>query len=408
MNAYDILKERGFIEQTTDEKTLRELFAKQKVVFYSGFDPSGPNLHVGHLSLLMAMINLSLCGHKPIALVGGGTGLVGDPSDKDKMRPLNTFTKVKENVASIKKEIESVLENAGGKVIVVNNGDWLKKLNYLEFLRDVGKHFSVNRLLTIEWIKNRLKTGLSFLEFNYQLLQAYDFWHLFKNYDCLVQVEGSDQWGNIVAGIELIRKMEGKESYGITIPLLTTSSGKKMGKTEKGAVFLNSRITSPYEYYQYWINADDRDVMKLLLRFTLLPVDEINKYKKLKGEKLREAKEVLAYETTKILHGEGEARKAAETSSALFNKKTGGGELIPTTILKKGEVKNGIPAFKLFIIAGLAKSGAEAQRLIKQGGGYLNEENLKEFNVLITESYFKNGEVLLRAGKKKYQRLKIV
>jgi tyrosyl-tRNA synthetase len=407
-NVYDILKERGFIDQTTDEKSLRKLFAEKKIVFYSGFDPSGPNLHVGHLELLMAMIHLSAYGHKPIALVGGGTGLVGDPSDKDKMRPLNSLNKVKENVASIKKEIESVLKTTGGKVIVVNNADWLQKLNYLESLRDFGVYFSVNRLLTIEWIKNRLKTGLSFLEFNYQLLQAYDFWYLFKNYDCEVQLEGRDQWSNIVAGIELVRRLENKEVYGITIPLLTTSTGRKMGKTETGAVWLSPKLTSPYEYYQYWINTEDNDVKKFLLLFTSLPMDEVKKLGSLKGEKIKQAKEILAYEATKIVHGEENAKKAMEDSRAIFEKRNTESDSTPTTLIKKEDTSRGIPIFKLFVMAKLCKSGGEATRLIKQGGARLNNEKIDNFETLITEKQFKNGAITLQAGKKKFHRLKIV
>mgnify|MGYP001610821404 CR=1 FL=1 len=406
-NAYDILKERGFIEQTTDETAIRRIFGQKKITAYIGFDPTAPSFHVGNLASLMTMVHLQKNGHKPIILFGGGTGLVGDPSGKDKVRPLLGLNKVKENALSQKNQVSQIINLDKKQALFLNNADWLAKLNYIEFLREIGVHFSINRLLTAESIKIRLKTGISFLEFSYQLLQAYDFWYLFKKYDCVLQLGGSDQWGNIVAGIDLIRRKEQKEAYGITIPLLTTASGKKMGKTETGAVWLDPKLTSPYEYYQYWINTDDRDVVKLLLIFTLLSVDEINKYKKLKGEKLRQAKEILAYEATKFIHGEEETQKAKDASSALFNKKAGGKGLVPTTTLKREEVKSGIPAYKLFVAAGLAKSNGEAQRLIKQGGAYLNEEKITEFNVLITESYFKNGEVLLRAGKKKYQRLKL-
>lgn len=408
MNAYDILKERGFVEQTTDESAIRRIFGQKKITAYMGFDPTAPSFHVGNLASLMAMVHLQKNGHKPIILFGGGTGLVGDPSGKDKARPLLGLNKVKENALSQKNQVSQIINLDKKHALFLNNADWLTKLKYIDFLREAGVHFSVNRLLTAESIKTRMKTGISFLEFSYQLLQAYDFWHLFKNYGCEVQLGGSDQWGNIVAGIDLIRRKEQKEAYGITIPLLTTASGKKMGKTETGAVWLDPQLTSPYEYYQYWINTDDRDVVKLLLIFTLLPVDEINKYKKLKGEKLKAAKEILAYEATKFIHGEEEAQKAKDASFALFSKKASSGNLAPTTTIKKEEVKSGVPAYRLFVAAGLAKSNGEAQRLIKQGGAYLNEEKITEFNVLITESYFKNGEVLLRAGKKKYQRLKII
>lgn len=406
-NAYDILREREFIEQTTDEKQIRHLLAKQKVTFYVGFDPSASSLHVGSLEQLMAMMHLKNYGHRPIALIGGGTGLIGDPSDKDKARPLLSLARVKGNVAALEKQIQQILKSDKQQVLFLNNSDWLKKVNYIDFLRDIGRHFSVNRLLTIEWIKNRLKTGLSFLEFNYQLLQAYDFWYLFKHYHCLLQLGGSDQWGNIVAGIELIRRIEGKEAYGITLPLLTTSGGKKMGKTEKGAVWLDAELTSPYEYYQFWINIDDKDTKRFLLLFTFLPTEEIKKISRLKGAETRKAKEMLAYEATKIIHGETEAEKARNASLSLFQKSGARSDSIPTTLLDKKKLKDGIPIFKLFTTAGLCGSSSEAQRLIMQGGAYLNGKRLTKFNLRITGDDFKDGEILLQAGKKKYRRLKL-
>ena len=264
-NLYDILKERGFIEQSTDENALRQLLSRQKVTFYIGFDPTASSLHIGHLVSLMAMAHAQKQGHRPIFLAGGGTGLVGDPSGKDKARPLMSHQKIRENIQSIKKQVSQILDFSKNRALLLNNADWLTKLNYIEFLRDFGSQFSVNRLLTAESIKNRLKTGLSFLEFNYQLLQAYDFWYQFKHYNCLIQMGGNDQWGNIVAGVELIRRLEKKQAYGIVFHLIKTSTGEKMGKTEKGTVWLDPKMTSPYDYYQYWINTDDKDVKKFFL-----------------------------------------------------------------------------------------------------------------------------------------------
>jgi len=412
--SYDILKERGFINQSTDEAALKKLLSKQKVNFYIGFDPTASSLHIGNLVGLMAAANLQKQGHKPIILVGGGTGLVGDPSGKDKARPIMSRQKINKNALALKKQISKIIDFKNNRALLTNNADWLAKLNYIEFLRDFGTHFSVNRLLNSEAVKIRIEKGLSFLEFNYQLLQAYDFWHLFKTKKCVLQLGGSDQWGNIVAGIELVRRLEEKEAYGITIPLITTSDGKKMGKTEKGAVWLDSKLTSPYEYYQFWINTDDADTIKFLLLFTFLPIEKVEKLKKLKGSEIKKTKGVLAFEATKILHGEKEAEKAAEASAALFGNENKKNNSVPTIAINKNETKNGIPVFKLFILAGLAKSSGEAQRLIKQGGGYLNEKRLDSPNLLITESDFKAcppgrraGEIMLRAGKKKYQKIKL-
>ncbi len=404
-NSYDILKERGFINQATDETGTKQLLSKQKVNFYIGFDPTASSLHIGNLIALMAAKHLQSQGHKPIILVGGGTGLVGDPSGKDKARPIMTRQKIRENVLAIKKQISRIIDFKNNRAILVDNAAWLAKLNYIEFLRDFGTHFSVNRLLNSEAVKIRLEKGLSFLEFNYQLLQAYDFWHLFKIKNCILQLGGSDQWGNIVAGVELIRRIEEKEAYGITIPLITTSDGKKMGKTEKGAVWLDAKLTSPYEYYQFWINTDDADTIRFLLLFTFLPIEEIEKLKRLKDAEIKKAKEILAFEATKILHGEKEAQKAAETSITLFGNENKKASSIPTSMMNKKEVTKGITVFKLFTLAGLTKSSGEAQRLIKQGGGYLNEKRLDNPNLLITEKDFNNGELMLRAGKKKYQKI---
>ena len=409
-NLYDVLKERGFIEQSTNEDSLRQLFSKQKVAFYIGFDPTASSFHVGSLVPIMALVHGQRHGHRPIFLLGGGTGLVGDPSGKDKTRLLIGFQEIKKNIQSLKKQVSQIIDFSKNHALFLNNADWLIKLNYIKFLRDFGIYFSVNRLLTVESIKNRLKTGLSFLEFNYQLLQAYDFWYQFKNYNCLVQMGGSDQWGNIVAGIELIRRLENKEVYGITFPLIKTANGKKMGKTEQGAIWLDPRKTSVYEYYQFWVNTDDDDVIRFLHLFTFLPAEEIKNYARLKGSGVRKAKEILAFEATKIIHGQKAAEKARHTSYGLFGKDKGQrkrADLIPTTLLRKEELKKGILISKLFAISGLSKSISEARRLIIQGGGYLDGERLVNPNLLIKEDSFKRGEITLRVGKKIYRKIKV-
>jgi len=413
-NSYDILKERGFVNQSIDEAGIKWLLSKQKVSFYIGFDPTASSLHIGNLIALMAAAHLQNQGHKPIILVGGGTGLVGDPSGKDKARPIMNCREINKNALALKKQISRIINFKNNQALLLNNADWLSKLNYIEFLRDFGTHFSVNRLLNSESVKIRLEKGLSFLEFNYQLLQAYDFWHLFKTKNCVLQLGGSDQWGNIIAGVELIRRLEEKEAYGVTIPLITTSDGKKMGKTEKGAVWLDAKLTSPYKYYQFWINTDDADTIKFLLLFTFLPVEKIEKLKKLKGSEIKKAKEILAFEATKILHGEKEARKAAEASTALFGNEKTEANSVPAISISRNEIRKGIPASKLFVLAGLAKSSGEAHRLITQGGGYLNEKRLDNPNLLIAENDFKtcppgrrDGELMLRAGKKKYQKIEL-
>ncbi len=409
-NLYDVLKERGFIEQSTNESSLRQLFSRQKVTFYIGFDPTAASFHVGNLVPIMAIVHGQRQGHQPIFLAGGGTGLVGDPSGKDKTRLLMSSQETKKNIQSLKKQVFQIIDFSKTHALFLDNADWLIKLNYIKFLRDFGIHFSVNRLLTVESIKNRLKTGLSFLEFNYQLLQAYDFWFQFKNYNCLVQMGGSDQWGNIVAGIELIRRLENKEAYGITFPLIKTANGKKMGKTEQGAIWLDPRKTSAYEYYQFWINTDDDDVIRFLYLFTFLPAEEIKNYARLKGSGIRKAKEILAFEATKIIHGQKAAEKARHTSYGLFGKDKKQGkrvDLIPTTLLRKEEFKKGILISKLFAISGLSKSVSEARRLITQGGGYLDGKRLVNPNLSIKKDDFKGGEMTLRAGKKIYRKIKV-
>jgi len=418
--VFDVLGDRGFIEQVTDEAALRGLL-KGRVTCYIGFDPTASSFHVGNLVPIMSLAHMQREGHRPIALVGAGTALVGDPSGKDAMRQILSYEEIGQNAECQKRQFAKFLDFGEEKALLLNNADWLTKLNYIDFLRDIGVHFSVNRMLSAESVKIRLETGLSFIEFNYQLLQAYDFWHLFKHWDCVIQMGGSDQWGNIVAGIDLIRRLEGKEAYGITFPLIMTADGRKMGKTEKGAVWLDPERTSPYEYYQFWINTDDRDVRRFLALFTFLSMEEVESLGRLEGADLRKAKEILAFEATRIVHGKEEAEKARTASRALFVNvsdtmhvvESGAAEVssessIPTKHLDKGMFQKGIPAFKLFETAGLSASGSEARRLIEQGGAYLNNERVDRFDAIVNLSNFnEKGELFLRAGKKKFFRIKI-
>ena len=419
-SVYDVFVERGFIEKVTDEEKVPEIL-KGNVTCYIGFDPTASSFHVGSLVPIMSLAHMQKHGHQPIALVGGGTGLVGDPSGKDEMRQILTYNEIAENAEAQRKQFSLFIDFSGDKALLLNNADWLTKLNYIDFLRDIGVHFSVNRMLATESVKIRLETGLSFIEFNYQLLQAYDFWYLFKHQNCLIQMGGSDQWGNIVAGIDLIRRLEGKQAYGITFPLIMTADGKKMGKTEKGAVWLDSQRTSPYEYYQFWINTDDRDVERFLALFTFLPMEEVEEYGKLKGADLRKAKEMLAFEATKIVHGEEEAEKARSASRRLFisvsesisiqgsvTAKVNVEDSIPTTSMDKQNFLEGIPAFKIFEITSLCASGSEARRLIEQGGAYINNKRIDKFDEPIKlEDFDSNGTISLRVGKKKYHRIKL-
>jgi tyrosyl-tRNA synthetase len=413
--VYEVFKERGFIEQVTDEEKTPELL-EGNVTCYIGFDPTASSFHVGSLVPIMALAHMQRHGHRPIALVGGGTGLVGDPSGKQEMRQILTYEDIRQNAEAQKRQFALFLDFSGDQALLLNNADWLTKLNYIDFLRDIGVHFSVNRMLAAESVKLRMETGLSFIEFNYQLLQAYDFWHLFKYYDCLIQMGGSDQWGNIVAGTDLIRRLEGKQAYGMTFPLIMTADGRKMGKTEKGAVWLDAQRTSPYDYYQFWINTDDRDVKRFLALFTFLPMEEIEEYRKLEGADLRKVKEVLGYEATKIVHGEEEAEKARTASRNIFSIRLVGpspqssveirqelDDGIPTEYVPDEKFNEEIPAFKVFFeTASLAASGSEARRLIEQGGAYINNKKVEKFDELIKLE----DDMMLRAGKKKYKRIK--
>ena len=407
-NVLEIFEERGFLEQVTDYQQVKELL-ESPTTCYIGFDPTAKSLHVGSLLPIMSLVHMQRNGHRPIVVIGGGTALVGDPSGKTEMRPVMTREEIDENAKGIKKQMARFLDFEGGKALMVNNADWLTKLNYIEFLRDIGRHFSVNRMLAAESYKARLETGLSFIEFNYMLLQAYDFWYLFKHYDCRIQMGGNDQWGNILAGADLIRRLEGEIVHGITFPLLTTSSGIKMGKTHKGAIWLDPDLTSPYEYYQYWINQDDRDVERFLALFTLLPMEEVRRLGSLQAEEIREAKRVLAFEATKLCHGEEAARQAQETSEQLFGRgMTGDTPSIPSCMIREEELEAGIPAYILFERSGLCKSRGEARRLITQGGGYVNGRRVESFDEVITLDLFDEGALLLRAGKKRYAKVQLV
>ena len=414
----DTLRERGFIEQTTDEAALEKLFSEggDVVSAYIGFDPSSSSLHVGSLVPIMALVHLQRAGHRPIALLGGGTGRVGDPSGKTEMRKLLGEDSVDENLAGIRSQLSRYLElgEPGSKEggtntgFAVDNAEWLLELNYVDFLRDIGRHFSVNRMLSAESVKLRIdsESGLSFLEFNYSILQAYDFLVLNQRHGCQVQMGGSDQWGNIVAGIDLIRRVDGAQAYGITFPLITTADGSKMGKTEAGAVWLDAERTSAYDYYQFWINTDDRDVSRFLRLFTLLPVDEIQALGALEGADIRDAKGRLAFEATALNHGREAAEQAAEAARALFASEGGGGDSVPTHQVSAGELEEGIAAIQLFKDCGLCDSKGAARRLARQGGLYVNDEKAEEDRVL-TSADLDNDCIMLRAGKKKHRRIEV-
>jgi tyrosyl-tRNA synthetase len=408
-NVLDTLRERGFIEQTTDDEGIRRLL-EEPTACYIGFDPTAPSLHVGNLVPVMSLVHMQRCGHRPIVLVGGGTGLVGDPSGKTELRKVMSKEETDANAEALKKQLSLYLDFDEGKALMVNNVDWLGDLRYIDFLRDIGRHFSVNRMLAAESYRMRLEqeSGLNFIEFNYMLLQAYDFWYLYKHNACKLQMGGADQWGNICAGIDLTRRLEGAQVYGITYPLLTTSSGEKMGKTAAGALWLDPEKISPYEFYQYWINVGDEDVERFLAIFTFLPMEEVKRLGSLKGEALREAKEALAFEATRITHSEEQARKARDDSRRLFGK-SGGEDLrsVPTSDIDRERLENGIPAWQLFHEVGLCKSRADARRLIEQGGGYVNDRRLNAFDERIGNQDIQAGGLLVRAGKKRFHRIRL-
>jgi tyrosyl-tRNA synthetase len=425
-NLLDILNARGFIEKATHDDALRDYLESEKVTGYIGFDPTASSLHVGSLVPIMSLAHMQRNGHRPIALVGGGTGLVGDPSGKTEMRKLLTEEDVNANVGGIRNQLARFIDFSDGRAVLVNNADWLAKLEYIPFLRDIGRHFSVNRMVRAESYKMRLDSeeGLNFIEFNYMVLQAYDFLELRKRYNCCLQMGGSDQWGNIVAGIDLIRRVEGKSAYGITFPLITTSSGAKMGKTASGAVWLDPDRTSPYDYYQFWVNADDRDVERFLALFTFLPLEEIRSVATLEGADLNAAKSILAFEATRLAHGDEEAMKAHQSASSMFGARRFSHTLLPSSAIPRDldmsddetvpqtemplEVfKEGVPCFKLFHRVGLADSSGAARRLIQQGGGYLNGRRLERFDEMITVNDINDMQMMLRAGKKNFFKIQI-
>ncbi len=406
-NVFDVLLERGFIEQTTHESEIRELLAKEKTTFYIGFDPTADSLTAGHFLTIMAMIHMQKAGHRPIALVGGGTGMIGDPTDKTDMRKMMTVEQIQHNVSGMQKQLSQYLEFAEDKAVMVNNADWLTKLNYIELLREVGIHFSVNRMLTAECYKSRYEKGLTFLEFNYMIMQSYDFLELNNRYNCVLQLGGNDQWSNILGGVELIRRMNSKPAFGMTLTLLTTSEGQKMGKTVSGAVWLDPNRTSPYEFYQYWRNVEDSNVERCLGLLTFLPMEEVRRLGALAGAEINTAKAVLAYEITKIVHGETAANEAQAAAKALFAGGVDSGS-IPTTELSQSELGDGIDLITLLHTVGLIQTRSEGRRLIQQGGIYLDGTQISEFDYVVTKKDFGDkAELLIRKGKKVFQRVEL-
>jgi tyrosyl-tRNA synthetase len=404
-NFFHTMKERGFIEQVTDPEELEDLFEQKTISGYIGFDPTAKSLHVGNLIPIMALTHLQQHGHRPIALVGGGTALIGDPSGKTEMRPVLSREEIQDNAEGLKQQLSRYMVLDGPKGLLLNNIDWLAPLNYIEFLRDIGRHFSINRMLSAESVKQRLETGLSFIEFNYQLLQAYDFFHLYSHEGCLLQMGGADQWGNIVAGADLIRRMKGGKAFGLTFPLIVTSSGEKMGKTAKGAVWLDPERTSPYEYYQFWINTDDQDVERFLALFTFLPMTKVRDLSRKKGEELREVKEILAMEATIITHGREEAEKARETSRKLFYGQGLDTESVPTSSVNQGKLESGLEAYLLLVEAGICQTRGEARRLIAQGGVTLNDQRIPTFDFKVSAHQVKDNALLLKIGKKRFHKI---
>lgn len=406
MGVYDELKARGLIAQTTNEEKIRDLLNNDKITFYIGFDPTADSLHVGHFVQIMVMSWMQKAGHVPVALFGGGTGMIGDPSDKSDMRKMLTKETIDHNIACFQKQMSRLIDFSDGKAIMANNGDWLLDLNYIEFLREVGVHFSVNRMLAAECYKQRLERGLSFFELNYMLMQSYDFLELNHRFGCTMELGGDDQWSNIIGGVELLRRKEAKEVYGMTFTLLTTSEGKKMGKTEKGAVWLDPEKTSPFEFYQYWRNVDDADVIRCLKILTFLPLEEINELGKLEGGELNKAKEILAYEVTKLIHGEEEAQKAQEGARALFGKGANTDNMPSTAITEEDFVDGEIGVLDLMVKTKLAPSRAEGRRLIEQGGVAVDDEKVPSISAKLSlEKDFEKKYVIIKKGKKVFHKV---
>ncbi len=421
LTAYRQLEDRGFIYQSTHEQELQDKLASEPQTFYIGFDPTADSLHVGSLIPIVAMMHLQRAGHRPIAVLGGGTAMVGDPSGKTEMRQMLTREDIDLNGVGIRRQLERFLKLDSEQGFLINNADWLEKLSYIDFLRDVGCHFSVNRMLTAESYRQRLETGLSFIEFNYMLLQAYDFYILNHDYQCSIQMGGQDQWGNIVAGVDLIRRMGGKEAYGITFPLLTTTSGEKFGKTAAGAVWLDEQRTSIYDFYQFWRNCEDGETGRLLRLFTFLPLEEISELEQLKDQAINRVKEILAFEVTSLVHGQQKAAEAYRTAMRQFGSADPDNQVktssaitsinpskssvsLPQSAVTKQELEMGITLVELFVKTELCSSRGQARRLLQQGGGYCNDNRVTE-DRKITQSNFNDGQIMLRAGKKRYHRI---
>ena len=421
INALDVLRERGFVQQVTNEAAVRELFAKGPVSAYVGYDPTADSLHVGHLFTLMALVHLERLGHRPIVVLGGGTAMVGDPSGKTELRQMLTREAIVENTKSIGTQVNRLLDVAGGKTVVVDNAEWLLGLHYIDFLRDIGRHFSVNRMLTADAYKLRLEKGLSFIEFNYQLLQSYDFVELCRRYDCRLQMGGDDQWGNIVAGVDLCRRVEKKEVEGLTFPLQLTATGEKMGKTAAGAVWLSAERLPVHDYYQYWVNVHDDDLVRMLGYFTLLPMAEVHAVATLEGAERNIAKSILAFEATKLVHGEAAAQHAHAAAQSAFGGRTLPATLlpsstvpraattdasqIPTLVLTQEELAAGLPLAALMVRCGLSASNSEARRAIEANAVKLGERKVTDARYTLGASDLEGGELLVWNGKKKVHRL---
>jgi len=418
-SVWDVLSERGFIEQTNDEEEISRRLASGPVSCYIGFDPTASSLHVGSLVPIMALAHMQRHGHKPIVLIGGGTALIGDPSGKTEMRQILSRERIDQNAGCLQRQFEKYLTFGANGAQMLNNADWLTQLNYISFLRDIGYYFSVNKMLSAESYRMRLERGLNFIEFNYMLLQAYDFLYLFQNNHCILQMGGNDQWGNMLAGVDLIRRVEGKTAYCLTFPLITTASGGKMGKTEKGTVWLDGDLTTPYEYFQYWMNTEDGDVRRFLSFFTFLPMEEIRRVQELKDARLNVAKAVLAFEATRITHGQDAAVAAWKASAAAFGLKPVEAGILPASSIprdfteqdnsaitrvtvERERIERGIPAFELFADIRLCASRGEARRLISQGGAYINDEPVSSFDQTVNSRFLRDGEIHLRKGKKRH------
>jgi len=406
-NVFDVLKERGFIAQATHEDEIRELLGKEKVVFYTGYDPTADSLHVGHFLQAVAMRHLQLAGHTPIVLIGGGTTMIGDPSGRTDMRQMITPEIIKENGERFKAQLGRFIDFTADNAIMANNADWLMNLEYIPFLREIGMHFSVNRMLTAECFKSRMEKGLSFLEFNYMIMQAYDFLELNRRHGCVMQLGGDDQWSNIIAGTDLIRRKEGKQAYGMTFNLLTTSDGKKMGKTMAGAVWLDREKTTPYEFFQYWRNIEDASVEKCLALLTFLPMDEVRRLGALEGSEINHAKEVLAYEVTKLVHSKEDADAAMEAARALFTNNNASANA-PTTEVELPRLESGIAILEVLKETGLVPSSSEARRLISQGGISVNDIKVESIDFNVTADMLNDGVLMIKKGKKTYHQVKAI